>query len=480
MTTSRDSMVLVAFLQAQNCSNYVGSWRHPASMSDFTTPEYFRRIARILEDARFDMAFFDDRLAMPDIYGQSAGLAVEYGVRSVKMDPTAVLMAMAMATTHLGLGATYSTTYYEPFHVARLFATLDLMSGGRMAWNIVTSLNDSEAENFGREVHLGHDERYDRADEFVEIVTQLWEAWEPDAVIVDKASGRFADPAKVHRTDYDGRYLKAHGTFTVPQSPQGHPVLLQAGGSGRGMAFAGRWADVVFAAMRSKESGAAQYQAIKRAAAEAGRDPDAVRVTPAVTVITAETPELVAHKEALLRGLARREDGLALLCEVLNVDFSGRPIDQPFSDDELSAMSWQGLRDQVIAGSGKTNPSVADFVEVSGRGSLNGSGYPLVGTPEQVADQMEDWFGTCCDGFVVAATSVPGTYEDFGRLVVPVLQRRGLVKQEYAGATLRENLGLALPTRFAAGVDDAAVPAAAVDSGDTPAAAVAREATVGP
>ena len=445
MTGSRAPMALVAFLQAQNCSNYVGSWRHPGSMADFTTAAYFQRIARTLEDARFDMAFFDDRLAMPDIYGHSAGVAVEYGIRSVKMDPTAVLMAMAMATTHLGLGATYSTTYYEPFHVARLFATMDLMSGGRMAWNVVTSLNDSEAANFGRDLHLGHDERYDRADEFVEIVTRMWNAWEPGALIVDKASGRFADPAKVHRTDYQGKFLRANGTFPVPQSPQGHPVLLQAGASGRGMAFAGRWADVVFAVMRSAAAGASGYQAIRQAVSDAGRDPDQVKVTPAVTVITAETPELVKQKESLLRGLARPEDGLALLCEVLNVDFSGRPVDQPFDDEELAGMSWQGLRDSVIAASGKPNPSVADFVEFSGRGSLNGSGYPFIGTPEEVADQMEEWYGTCCDGFVIAATSVPGSYEDFGRLVVPVLQRRGLARREYDGVTLRDNLRLAAP-----------------------------------
>ncbi len=445
MTLHSGPMTLVAFLQAQNCSNYVGSWRHPASMTDFTTADYFQRIARTLEDARFDMAFFDDRLAMPDIYGHNADLAVEYGIRSVKMDPTAVLMAMAMATTNLGFGATYSTTYYEPFHVARLFATMDLMSGGRAAWNVVTSLNDSEAANFGRDLHLEHDERYDRADEFVEIVTQMWKSWEPDSLVVDKTSGRFADPAKVHRTDYQGKFLRSNGTFTVPRSPQGRPVLLQAGASGRGMAFAGRWADVVFAAMRNKEAGAANYEAIRQAVTDAGRDPDQVKVTPAVTVITAETPELVKQKESLLRGLARPEDGLALLCEVLNVDFSDRPVDEPFSDDELAAMSWQGLRDGVIAASSKSNPSVADFVEFSGRGGLNGSGFPFIGTPEEVADQMEEWYATCCDGFVIAATNVPGSYEDFGRLVVPVLQQRGLVRREYAGGTLRGNLGLPAP-----------------------------------
>lgn len=235
MSQGSRQMALIAFLQAQNCSNYVGSWRNPASMSDFLTAEYFQRIARTLEDAKFDMAFFDDRLAMPEIYGRSPDLAVQYGIRSVKMDPTVVLMAMAMATTHLGLGATCSTTYYEPFHVARQFATLDQMSGGRVAWNIVTSLNDAEAANFGRKEHLGHDERYDRADEFVEIVTQMWSAWQPGALKLDKRTGEFADPAKVQRTAYDGKFFSVHGTFTVPRSPQGHPVLLQAGQSGRGL-----------------------------------------------------------------------------------------------------------------------------------------------------------------------------------------------------------------------------------------------------
>ncbi|MGI8677464.1 MAG: LLM class flavin-dependent oxidoreductase [Jatrophihabitans sp.] len=451
-------MSLIAFLQAQNCSNYVGSWRHPRSMTDFLSPEYFQRIARTLEAARFDMAFFDDRLAMPEIYGRSADLAVQHGIRSVKMDPSVVLMAMAMGTTHLGLGATYSTTYYEPFHVARLFATLDQMTRGRVAWNIVTSLNDAEAANFGRSVHLGHDERYDRADEFLEVVTRMWTSWEPDALVLDKANDRFADPAKVHRTDYHGTFFDIDGTFTVPQSPQGHPVLLQAGSSGRGMAFAGRWAEVVFTAFKNKELGTTQYRAIKRAVADAGRDPDTVSVTPAVGVIVAETPEQVAHKEQVLRGLATQADGLALLCETLNVDFSDRPVDQPFSDDELAKMSWQGLRDRVLSASATSNPSVGDFVRYSGRGTLDEGGM-FIGTPEQVADQMEEWFDSCCDGFVLAAGEVPGSYEDFARLVVPVLQQRGLVKREYVGTTLRENLGLAKPTRTAVTRADAGVSA---------------------
>ena len=444
MTEQARQMKLIAFLQAQNCSNYVGSWRNQNSASDFLSPEYFRRIARTLEDARFDMAFFDDRLAMPEIYGRNADLAVRHGIRAVKMDPTVALMVMAMATTHLGLGATYSTTYYEPFHVARLFASLDQMTGGRVAWNIVTSLNDAEAANFGQTAHLGHDERYDRADEFLEIVKQLWTAWEPDAMLVDKSSGQFADPAKVHRTTYQGDFFDVNGTFTVPRSAQGHPVLLQAGQSGRGLNFAGRWAEVVFAAFPNMEIGRLKYQAIKQAVADAGRDPGSVTVAPAVSVTVAETAELAAEKVRLLRLTARPEDGLALLCEALNVDFSDRPLDEPFSDVELANMSWQGLRDKVVTLSGKTNPTVSDFVSYSGRGTVD-EGPSFVGTPTQVADQMENWFGSCADGFVLAAGSVPGSYEDFARLVVPELQRRGLVKREYAGATLRENLGLALP-----------------------------------
>ncbi len=439
-------MVLIGFLQAQNCSTYPGSWRHPAASDDFMTAGYYQRVARTLEDARFDMAFFDDRLAMPEIYGASADLAVEHGIRSVKINPTIVLMAIALATSHLGLGATYSTTYHEPYHVARLFQTLDQMTGGRAAWNIVTSLNDSEAANFGRELHLGHDERYDRADEFVELVMKMWTSWDRDALIVDKTTGRFADPAKVHPFASEGGYFNVHGTFTVPQSPQGHPVLLQAGASGRGQAFAGRWAEVVFGAYKNKQSGMAQYKALKQAITDAGRDPSLVTIAPAVNVITAETPELVAEKRRLLLSLAKPEDSLALLCEVLNVDFSTRPLDEPFSDAELAGMSWQSLRDRVIKASGKQNPSVNDFVRHSGRGTL--SEAPMFeGTPESVADQLEDWFGDCCDGFVLMAGSVPGTYEDFARLVVPILQRRGVVQSEYRGPTLRENLGLPLPSR---------------------------------
>lgn len=434
-------MSLIAFMQAQNCSNYVGSWRHPSSMSDFMTPAYYQRIARTLEAAKFDLAFFDDRLAMPDIYGDDHRETVANGVRAVKLDPTTVMMTMAGVTSKLGLGATYSTTYYEPFHVARLFATLDLMTEGRVAWNVVTSLNDSEAANFGYEEHLEHDLRYDRADEFLEVVTGHWASWEEDALILDKASGRFADPDKVHRLDHRGTYFRSKGPLPVPRSAQGQPVLLQAGQSGRGIAFAARWAELVFASYPSLEAGRKQYAAVKAAVENAGRDPNSVRIAPAVKIIVAESASQAEDQRELTAALAKPIDALALLCEVLNVDFSTRPYDEPFSDADLASVSWHSLRDKVIAKSGKKNPSVRDFVEASGRGTLNES-TTFVGTAEQVADEMESYFKDACDGFVISATEVPGTYEDVARLLVPELQRRGLFRREYPGTTLRDTLGL--------------------------------------
>src|SRR6478609_5374301 len=234
-------MALVGFLQAQNCTNLPSSWRHPESRDDSMSADYYQEIARILEAGKFHMAFFDDRLAMPDRYGNDHTHTVEYGIRCVKLDPMVVLMTMAMATDRLGMGATCSTTYYEPFHVARLFATLDLMTDGRAAWNVVTSLNDGEAQNMGSEQVIEHDLRYDRADEFMEVVFGHWDSWEDDAIVQDKASGLFAHPEKVHRLDHHGRFFRSRGPFTVPRSPQGRPVIIQAGQSGRGKRFCAQW-----------------------------------------------------------------------------------------------------------------------------------------------------------------------------------------------------------------------------------------------
>jgi FMN-dependent oxidoreductase (nitrilotriacetate monooxygenase family) len=441
-------MVLVAFLQAQNCSNYPASWRHAESASDFLTPGYFQRIARTLEDARFHLAFFDDRLAMPDRYGDDFAESVRHGIRVVKMDLVPLMTAMGLATRYLGVGGTYSTTYAEPFHVARTFATLDHMIGGRAAWNIVTSLNDSEAANFGAEAHPEHDARYDRADEFVEVVLGHWDSWEDDAIVLDRASGVFADPAKVHRLAHRGRWFTSRGPFTVPRSPQGRPVLIQAGQSGRGRRFAARWGELLFVIFPTLAFARQAYGEIKREVARFGRDPELVRIAPAVYCVVGETRGMAEDKCAYIDSLAHPLDTLVLLSEVLNYDFAARGLDEPFSDAELAGLSGlQATRDRVVQQSGKKNPTTRDFVQWSNRGTLRE--FPrFVGTPTEVADGLAEWFeGGACDGFVLAATHMPGAYEDFARLVVPELQRRGLFHREYAGATLRENLGLPRPAR---------------------------------
>jgi len=437
-------MTLVAFLQAQNCSNLPGSWRHPSTMLDFTTPEYYQRIARTLEDGKIHLAFFDDRLAMPDLYTGHHAEAVGAGVRAVKMDPSTIMMAMGMATSRLGLGTTYSTTYYEPYHVARVFATMDLMLKGRAAWNIVTSLNSAEALNFGFAEHMEHDARYDRADEFLEVVMGHWNTWEADSLLLEK-DGRFADPAKVHRLDHVGRYFRSRGPFSVPRSQQGHPVLIQAGQSGRGQAFAARWAELVFVIHHNLEAGRQQYAAFKDAVAAAGRDLAQVTVAPACYVIVAESEEAARAKREAIEASARPVDALVLISEVLNYDFGAKGYDEPFSDEELAGFSWHGFRERVVTHSGKKNPTVRDFVEVSGRGTI-AEHKVFCGTPKSVADQMEEWFtAPACDGFVLAATHMPGAYEDVVRLLVPELQRRGLFQRDYRGTTLRENLGLPIP-----------------------------------
>ncbi|ULK95470.1 LLM class flavin-dependent oxidoreductase [Bradyrhizobium sp. I71] len=437
-------MVLVGFLQAQNCTNLPSSWRHPDSRSDSMSADYYQEIARILEAGKFHMAFFDDRLAMPDRYGNDHAHTVEYGIRCVKMDPLIVLTTMGMVTEKLGLGATCSTTYYEPFDVARRFATLDLMSGGRAGWNVVTSLNDGEALNMGRDSHPEHDSRYDRADEFMEVVLGHWDTWEDGALIMDKQSGRFADPTRVKRLDHKGPAFRSRGPFTVPRSQQGHPVIIQAGASGRGQRFAGRWGEVIFTAARNLAAAKDGYASVRNEAATAGRDPDQMFLCNLTTPVCAATKAEAEDRMALIDKLPLQIDALSLLAEALNYDFASKDLDEPLTTEELKSMQGiLGIRDGVMKASGKSNPSARDFVTFSGRGQVQDA---MVGGPKEIADKLEEMFvERGCDGFVIAATYVPGSYADFVKHIVPELQRRGLFQKDYRGRTLRENLGLERP-----------------------------------
>ncbi len=435
---------LVAFLQAQNCTTHPASWRYPESADDFTTPEYFRRIARTLEAGTFDLGFFDDRLAMPDLYSGDHGHTVANGIRCVKMDPITVLMTMGMATEKLGLGATYSTTYYEPFHVARVFATLDLMTEGRAAWNVVTSLNDNEARNMGRDEVAAHDERYDRADEFLEIVHGHWDTWEDDSLVVDKESGLFAHAEKVHRLDHEGKYFKSRGPFTVPRSPQGHPVVIQAGQSGRGRRFAAEWGELIFVAYPDLEFGKKAYGELKENAAKLGRDPDQMRIASLTYPIIGESMGEAEDKAAVLHSLVKEIDVLSLLSEALNYDFAAKDMDEAFTTEELENISGlHAIRDRVLEASGNPNPTVRDFIHHSGRGQMKDT---WVGGPKEIADRFEEWFTTpACDGFVIGGTITPGTFDDMVEYVIPELRRRGLYRADYTGKTLRDHLGLSHP-----------------------------------
>ncbi|WP_217159745.1 LLM class flavin-dependent oxidoreductase [[Mycobacterium] fortunisiensis] len=442
-----DQMSLVAFMQAGSTSVYAGSWRHPATEHGYLDASYYAKIGRQLEEGCFDLMFFDDRLAMPGIYGGSVAEAVRYGARPVKLDLSVILGVLAQTTSHIGLGATYSTTYYAPFHVARTFATLDHLSRGRAAWNVVTSVNDSEAQNFGIESHLGHDERYDRADEFLDVVAGLWDTWEDDAIAHDRVSGRYADPTKVHELGHVGRYFSARGPLTVPRTPQGRPVILQAGSSGRGREFASRWADLIFTGDPGIDVARSHYADQKQRVADSGRDPASVRICPMAYAVVGESESHAKEREDMfLNDLVDPMASLTLLSELMNYDFAQHDLDDPVTDDLIASVSGiRGLVQNLRAHIGGDTVTVRDL---AGHRATLLQGPRFVGTGRQVADQMEEWFTSgACDGFVMAATHSPGSYEDFVRMVVPELQHRGLFRTAYTGSTLRDHLGLDRPAR---------------------------------
>ncbi|MET0827327.1 MAG: LLM class flavin-dependent oxidoreductase [Acidimicrobiales bacterium] len=438
-------MPLVGFMQAGNVTVYSGSWRHPATEHGFLDAGYYQKLGRTLEEGCFDLMFFDDRLAMPGIYGGSVAEAVRLGARPVKLDLSIVLGLVAGATSSIGLGATYSTTYYTPFHVARTFATLDHLSGGRAAWNVVTSVNDSEAQNYGMKEVLDHDARYDRADEFLEATTGLWDTWEDDALVLDRASGTFADPDKVHELNYEGDWFSVRGPLTVPRCPQGRPVLLQAGSSGRGQEFAAQWAELIFTGDPGIDVARSHYKGQKESIALAGRDPDEVKMLPmAYTVVGESTAHAQEREQLFLNDLVDPKASLTLLSELMNHDFSSMALDDPITDELIESVSGiRGLVQNLRKHIGGDTLTLADL---AGHRATLLQGPRFVGTATEVADQMQEWFeGDACDGFVIAATHVPGAYEDVVRLVVPELQRREVFREKYTGSTLRDHLGIARP-----------------------------------
>jgi FMN-dependent oxidoreductase (nitrilotriacetate monooxygenase family) len=353
------------------------------------------------------------------------------------MDPVPILGAMAAVTKHIGLGATRSTTYDAPYNLAREFATLDHISAGRAAWNVVTSMNDGEAQNFGAVTHLGHDARYDRADEFMEVAFKLWDSWDEDALVLDRAGGTYADPSKVHYVDYKGQYFQSRGPLNIPRSPQGRPVIIQAGSSGRGKAFAARWSEIIFALQPNLTRMRAFTQDVRAALLAAGRSEDASKVLMAIMPFVGATRAEAEAKRDLHDSLVDPRVGLSTLAAHANADFGNLPLDATVNEiaDTGSQGNLAALRS--IAGNG------AMTIREAGR--IYGSGVMCpraVGTPDEVADQLITIVESgAADGFVISPAFLPDTFEDFVRHVVPILQARGFLPPEPSAGTLRDKLG---------------------------------------
>ncbi|WP_433923505.1 LLM class flavin-dependent oxidoreductase [Paenibacillus taichungensis] len=417
---------------------HISSWRHPGSeaegLLDFN---YYKRIAQTAERGRFDMFFYADELYVWDRFESGISHA-----NSIRPEPFTLLSALAAVTSHIGLAATISTTYNDPYHIARKLATLDHFSGGRAAWNIVTSQTDEEARNFGKERHLQHELRYERAKEFVEAAQGLWDSWEEDALLFDKESGYFADKNKLHNLDYEGTHFKVKGPLNISRPPQGYPVLIQAGASEAGKEVAAATAEIVFAPGGTFAEGKALYEDIKGRLAKYGRSPDEIKILPALMPIIGATAEEAAEQLAIVENLTPDRLALDLLSHYIGVDVSGYPQDEPLPflpEEEGFNQSKSGLQRirRILKEEDLTLIQLAKRI-VSKRA--------FAGTPEQIADHIEEWFSNgAADGFNIAFTHLPGALDDFVAEVVPILQRRGLLRLEYEGTTLRDHFGLSKP-----------------------------------
>jgi FMN-dependent oxidoreductase (nitrilotriacetate monooxygenase family) len=426
-------MHLMAYVKTGPTAQLAGAWRHPAAdLDDIFRPERYEHMARVLEAARFDGCFFADTLGLPDIYKDSFDTYLAYGGQLSYLDPLMVLPVMARATRHLGLGATLSTTFFHPYQLARTLASLDHLSDGRACWNVVTSTTDFEARNFGMDNLPSKDERYDRADEVVEACCALWDCWQNDALVMDKESGLFIDPEKVRRADYEGRYVRTRGPLTVPRSPQGRPVLMQAGSSPRGRDFAARWAEAIFCTSGSKQDAVELYADIKGRMDRLDRGPNECAICASATVVLGETETIAREKAEYLTSLVPLEMVLATNSAMLGADLS-----KTKDEDELTHNKGHqghgGLEDRIRQTMRAEGISFAEAI----RRPRN----MIVGTPTMIADHLQDMFqAEACDGFVLTPTISPLMWEEFARMLTPELQRRGLLRMEYSGTTMRENL----------------------------------------
>jgi FMN-dependent oxidoreductase (nitrilotriacetate monooxygenase family) len=449
MTTARpdEQLKLGAFFHPTG--HHVASWLDESAQVDAGTNfRHYADLAQTAERAKFDLMFLADAVAVRD--GRSEALR-RWPQYMAYFEPLTLLSAIASLTTRLGLVATATTSYNEPYNVARKFASLDLISGGRAGWNVVTSSNQSEAFNFGREEHYAHDMRYDRAIEFAEVVRGLWDSWDEDAFVRDRTTQLYYDPAKLHELNHRGEHFAVKGPLNVARSPQGQPVIFQAGSSEVGRELAARTAEAVFTPQHVLAEAQAFYADLKGRMAKFARHPDHLKVMPGLNPIVGRTLAEAQDKHAHLQSLIHPDVGIEVLSYSLGkFDLRGYDIDGPLPDevDRQDTNAGQTAFRQIIGWARNEKLTIRQLYQrfAGARGQRT-----VVGTASMIADEMQAWFdGRGVDGFLIQPATLPGGLNDFVDLVIPELQDRGLFRTEYQGPTLRDNLGLPRPvSRYA-------------------------------
>ncbi len=429
---------LNAFTQCCISHHSIGQWKHPLDrpLDGYRNVHYWVELAKILEAGFFDALFLADVHGTYSVYRGGRETAVRHGVQFPSNDPTLIISAMAAATRHLGFAATFSTTYFPPYHTAKVFSTLDHLTDGRVAWNIVTSYLADANANFGLGDVIPHDERYARAEEYMEVCYQLWEhSWEEHAMVRDKRRDMLIDPARVHQIDFEGKYFQVPGPHMCEPSKQRTPVLFQAGQSGRGVAFAARHAEAIFAIHPNTAACRAGSRGLTQALRAQGRKRSEVRYFPGVTVFVAPTDDEARQKFETCRKYRSQEGALALFCGWTGIDIAKLPSGKALSTSKTDAI--QGLLDYFKMVDAERDWTVDEMGEWISVGSVMPK---IVGSPSTVVDELERWMDEGeCDGFNLVPAIQPQGFRDFVDLVVPELQRRGLMRTAYDGTTLREN-----------------------------------------
>jgi alkanesulfonate monooxygenase len=422
--------------------HHVASWRHPRAQADAGINfQHYLEITRTAERGKFDMVFLADNLGVRQAHMEALSRSAQY---IANFEPITLLSALATHTSHIGLVATASTSYNEPFHVARKFASLDHLSGGRAGWNLVTSGQENEARNFSREKHYEHGERYDRAREFARVVLGLWDTWDDEAFVRDKATGQFFRPDALHNLNHRGEHFSVLGALNIPRCPQGRPVIVQAGGSDDMIAVATEFAEVIFCAPLTLAAAQSFYATLKGRLAAYGRAPHDMKIMPGLSAVVgrtdAEAREIYDELNSLIHPIVARE----ILSMVLgNVDLAPYPLDGPLPENLPRSNASQGIFREVTEMARREKLTIRQVaIRVAGARAK----AVVHGSPQTIADMMEEWFRKQgCDGFNIMPPFLPGALDDFVDLVIPELQRRGLFRTEYEGRTLRENLGLKRP-----------------------------------